>query len=95
MTSPNNHPDIQNYFDEHEYNQLNYIGINPWRKPKYVAVMWSEGIYEVSKDRIRFCIKYHGQGVEGEAARRWKAPVDFTVREGQGHMHWTFERLKK
>lgn len=76
----------------HAFNRMH---LNPLIRPKAIGIAWCEGIYEVTQDRIRFCIKYHGQGVEGEAARRWKAPVDFVVRVGQDHEIWTFERIKK
>ena len=92
--------DLERYFTEifkesDEPADLNRMFLNPFKKPKEIYVCWCEGIYEITEDRIRFCVKYHGQGVEGEAARRWKAPVDFVVREGQGHDMWTFERIKK
>ena len=83
-------------FEESDEPQsLNRFGIDPLSKPKKIGIAWSEGIYELNGDSMRFCTKYHGQGVEGEAARRWKAPVDFTVRAGQGHDLWSFERIKK
>jgi len=78
-----------------EPNSLNRMGIDASSKPKKIGIAWCEGIYELNGDSMRFCVKYHGQGVEGEAARRWKAPVDFTVRPGQGHDLWSFERVKK
>lgn len=73
--------------------ELNQMGIDPFTKPKTIGILWSEGIYEVTHNQIRFSIKYHGQGVEGEAARRWKMPVDFAVKAGQSV--WVFERVKK
>lgn len=63
-------------------------------KSKIVYFAWHTGIYDVTATRIRFCLKYAGQGVEGEEARRWKPPVDFVVRPGQQHLLITFERLK-
>lgn len=78
-----------------DHNALNRMGIDASSKPKKIGIAWSEGIYELNSDTMRFCTKYHGQGVEGEAARRWKAPVDFVVRAGQSHDLWSFERIKK
>jgi len=61
--------------------------------PKTVYFACYIGIYDVTNTRIRFCLKYAGQGVEGEAASQWKAPTDFIVKPGQQHMLITFESI--
>lgn len=87
---------VRGIFEESDEPQaLNRMGLDPLSKPKKIGIAWSEGIYELNGDNMRFCTKYHGQGVEGESARQWKAPVDFTVKSGQQHVLWSFERTKK
>ena len=66
-----------------------------WTKPRKLCIWAYEGIYEVSPNRLRFCLKYYGQGAERDSSKNWKPPVDFVVREGQGYDTWTFERIKK
>jgi hypothetical protein len=68
------------------------LRLNPFSKPRGISVMWCVGIYEFEKDRLKICVKYHGQGVEGEAARRWRPPRDFVVRKGQDHILFIFKR---
>lgn len=60
--------------------------LHPWDRP-CVFIFWYEGIYEFrGTDELWICAEYHGQGVEGEAAKRWRRPEDFVVREGQRHV---------
>lgn len=52
-----------------------------------IFIVWHEGIYEFrGDDELWICAKYHGQGVEGEYAKRWRRPEDFVVRDGQQHV---------
>ena len=36
---------------------LNRFGIDPLSKPKKIGICWSEGIFELNGDTMRFCIK--------------------------------------
>lgn len=56
-------------------------------QPSRVQVFWFEGIYKFNgSDELRFCVKYHGQGVEGEDAKQWRSPQDFVARKGEDHL---------
>ncbi len=72
-------------------NEVDFF-LAPLRPQPYALVFWFEGIYELKGDRLRVCLKYHGQGVEGEAARRWRMPTDFAAKKGQDHYVITLER---
>ena len=62
-------------------------------QPSRIIVFWFEGLYELTgTNQLRLCLKYAGQGVEGEFARRWRPPVDFVVRKGQEHFLVVLER---
>ena len=65
--------------------------VNPLRRPPVICG-WCEGIYEFQQDELKICLKYHGQGVEGEAARTWKPPGDFSIKKGQGHYLFVLKR---
>lgn len=55
--------------------------------PNQIVVFWFVGLYRFKDERLELVLKYAGQGVEGEQARRWKPPVDFERRAGQEHFH--------
>jgi len=42
---------------------------------KKVAVFWFCGVYRKKVDALDFLLLYHGQGMEGEAAKKWKWPT--------------------
>jgi hypothetical protein len=66
--------------------------ISRW-PPRRIGVYWCEGIYKFSGDELQLCIEYHGQGVEGEEAKRWRAPEDFDARKGQNHLLVSLKRV--
>lgn len=57
--------------------------LHPW-EATCIYLFWFEGIYEFrGNDELWICVKYHGQGVEGEEARRWRRPTEFTACKGE------------
>ena len=62
-------------------------------EPGSIWVFWFQGIYEFKgNDDLWICVKYHGQGVEGEEARRWRPPADFAVHKGADHVLFVLKR---
>jgi hypothetical protein len=67
----------------------------PRCEPASIRVFWFQGIYEFkSNDELWICVSYHGQGVEGEEARRWRPPADFAVRKDHGHLLFVLKRRR-
>ena len=63
------------------------------RLPNQIAAPWYVGLYRFNGDgTLELVLKYYGQGIEGEAARHWKPPVDFERRAVQGHVHVILRR---
>ncbi len=66
--------------------------IDRWQ-PSRILVFWFEGIYKFNdNDELQFCVKYNGQGVEGEYAKQWRPPTDFVARKGQEHLFVVLKR---
>jgi hypothetical protein len=63
------------------------------REPNGIYLFWFEGIYEFREnDELRICVKYHGQGVEGLEAKRWRRPTEFTARKGEDQSLFVLKR---
>ncbi|WP_417737244.1 hypothetical protein [Rosistilla oblonga] len=49
--------------------------------PNQITVFWFVGIFRFAEDRLELCLRYCGQGVEGEAAQTFRPPTSFDAKQ--------------
>ena len=67
--------------DKSLYQRLHDQGIGKFADvvdtPNQIAVFWFIGIHRFVDDRLELCLRYWGQGVEGEEAQNFRPPSSF------------------